>query len=463
MYGEDRLKHFLAKHPHPHWMLSQKPHLTRRHFFEIVGAGITGSFLSTRARAATVAQAVPQNKAKNVVFILLTGAPSHIDTFDFKPVAGVTPADFNPAKINGIDWPSGLLPKIGEQLSKVTIVRSMRAWALVHSLSQTWTQIGRSPAAALGDVSPNIGSVVALEKENERQADQVFPTFIALNANNAAGPGYFSSSYAPFKINPAATGLPNTANVDGEARHETRLRLLHTLDDPLRITSLLGKAPEDYDKFYASARGLMFNPVVDNAFKFSDSDSERYGNSTFGDSCLVAKQVLAANQGTRFIQINYGSWDHHDDIYGTGAANENSIRTLGRALDDGFSSLLKDLESGGLLNETLVVMLGEFGRTVGPLSESDGRDHYAQHFCVLAGAGIKTGRVIGATNADGSDTADYGWKYNRYFRVEDLEATIYSALGIDWTKQIETPFGRSYEYVPFAGDGLYAPMDELWA
>ena len=92
-------------------------------------------------------------------------------------------------------------------LSKVAIVRSMRSWALVHNLAQTWTQIGRSPAAALGDVAPNVGSVVSLEKERERTASQVFPTFLALNAGSAVGPGYFSATYAPFKVIPQTTGL----------------------------------------------------------------------------------------------------------------------------------------------------------------------------------------------------------------------------------------------------------------
>src|SRR5206468_1551343 len=147
----------------------------------------------------------------NVIFIHLLGAISAVDTFDLK-VGAATPARFNVGKINGIDWPAGLLPKLGGQLGDLAIVRSMSAWALVHSLAQTWAQIGRNPAAALGDIAPNIGSVVALEKDKERLPTQVFPSFLALNSNSGSGPGYFSAKFAPFKYSPAATGLPDTTN-----------------------------------------------------------------------------------------------------------------------------------------------------------------------------------------------------------------------------------------------------------
>lgn len=108
----------------------------------------------------------------------------------------------------------------------------MNAWALVHSIAQTWTQIGRNPAAALGNIAPNIGSVVALEKNSERLPSQVFPSFLALNSNSCSGNGYFSAKYAPFKVTPNTTGLPDTANPDGQARITERLAQLHTMDDP---------------------------------------------------------------------------------------------------------------------------------------------------------------------------------------------------------------------------------------
>jgi Protein of unknown function (DUF1501) len=439
-----------------------RPHWTRRQFFQMTGSALTGSYLAERyARAAEVSASsvTTINKARNVIFILLAGAPSHTDTFDLKVLNGTTPATFAPDTINGILFPTGLMPRIAQQLSNIAIVRSMRSHALVHSLAQTWSQIGRNPAAALGNIAPNIGSVLAIEKDGERKPSQVFPTFLALNSPAAAGQGYFSAQYAPFKVTPSTNGLTNTANPDGQLSFDARWSLLHQLDDPLRVNSPYGKPMEDYNNFYSSAKGLMYNSVVSRAFQFTAADRARYGATTFGDACLIARQVLAANQGTRFIQITLGGWDMHQNIY---AANQ--LPNMTKSLDNGVGGLIADLNADGLLKETLIVMVGEFGRTVGPLTAAQGRDHYAQQFAVFAGGGVKGGRVIGATNRDGSDTADYGWSQQRYVYPEDIEATIYSATGINWTTvRTDDPFHRGFAYVPDTDPVQYAPIDELWA
>jgi hypothetical protein len=472
MNGQDQFNRFIEKHPYARRNLGQfRPHLSRRQFFQIAGAGITGSYLVGQARATDVTWQAPVttlNKARNVIFILLAGAPSHTDTFDLKVVSGVTPvATAKPDTINGIAWPTGTLPKLGAafQNNDAAVVRSMRAWALVHNLAQTWTQIGRNPAAALGDIAPNIGTVVALEKTPERLPSHVFPTFLALNSDGAAGPGYFDSKYAPFKTNPNTAGMPNTTNVDGEPRLNAKFDLMHSLDDTLRVNSPLGKPAEDMDDFYKSAKGLMYNPTVNNAFRFAAADSTRYGTTGFGNACLVAKQALAAGQGTRFVQITVGGWDMHQNIYGLNGnpAQGTNIFTLGKQLDDGVSALITDLKAAGLFDQTLIVMAGEFGRTVGKLSAANGRDHYPQQFAVFAGAGVKGGRAIGSTIADGSATDDPGWSRQRDIKPEDIEATIYSALGINWTTiRYDDPFGRGCEYVPHAKDDLYGPINELW-
>jgi len=368
--------------------------------------------------------------------------------------------------MNGINWPMGLLPKIGGQLPNMAIVRSMYAHALVHNLAQRWTQIGRNPAAALGNVAPNIGSVVAREKGS---TGQVFPAFLALNSNSCAGGGYFDAQYAPFKVSPAATGLPNTSNPNDTAgatggRFSQMYSALHTLDDSLRLSAPYGKPLSDYEAFYEQARLMMYNSTVKSAFSFSTTDSTRYGSSGFGNACLVAKQVLAANQGTKFVQISFGSWDMHQDIYGETNPNGNNLFTMGKQLDDGYSALLADLKSTGLLDSTLVVMAGEFGRTVGQLSAAGGRDHWAQQSAVFAGAGVKGGRTIGSSTASGDATADPGWSRNRSVNTEDIEATIYSAMGINWTKiSPDDPFGRGFEYVPFSEQDVYGPINELWS
>lgn len=468
MIGLDQFNRFVSKYPHDHRAFFNRPDMGRRRFFKIAGTGVTASYLALKkAEACTVqtSQAVTtQNKAKNVIFILLAGAPSHTDTFDLKVVNGTTPSAFNPTLVNGTNWPMGLLPQIGKQLNNIAIVRSMQAWALVHSLAQRWTQIGRNPSAALGNISPNIGSVVALETAAQRLPNQIFPGFLGLNSPAAADNGYFSATYAPFLVSPAAAGIPNTTNPLGQAAYNTLFKRMHQIDDALRVNSPLGGAVNDYDQFYTAGNQLMYNPVVQQAFTYSQTDSARYGGTTFGNACLIAKQVLAANQGTRFIQITLGNWDMHMDIYGTQNPKGNNLFTLCPQFDNGVGALLGDLEASGLLSSTMVVMVGEFGRTVGPITPALGCDHLPQQSVLFAGGGVKGGKIIGATNASGSDTTDFGWSRKRYVKPEDVEATIYSALGINWTTvRCDDPFQRGFEYVPFSEQNLYGPIDELWS
>lgn len=474
MDGQHKFDKLIERYPHPTKSFYARPHLSRRHFFQLAGAGVTASFLANKLPAAPVistsGSVAMKNTAKNVVFILLAGAPSHTDTFDFKMVNGVTPSAANPETIKGVLWPTGIMPKLKSNLPDFAIVRSVRAWALVHGLAQTWTQIGRNPAAALGDIAPNIGSIVAIEKTPERLPTHVFPTFVGLNSGSAAGPGYLASAFAPFQAVPSTTGLPNTTNIDGPARIDERWSLLHSEDDPLRVNSPLGKPVDDMDDFYTAAKGLMYNSSVSQAFSFSAADSTRYGANGFGNACLVAKQILAANQGTRFVQITLGGWDMHQNIYGINGnpAQGTNIFTMGKVLDDGMSALIGDLKSSGLFKDTLIVMVGEFGRTVGKLSAAAGRDHFMQQFAFFAGGGIKGDQLIGSTNADGSATSDPGWAGTsatgpRDVKPEDIEATIYSAMGINWTNvRYDDPFGRGFEYVPHSDQNLYGPINELW-
>jgi hypothetical protein len=462
MSQQDKFEKQFRKYPHPVASFSEKPHLTRRRFFNLAGTGVTASWLASKLPATTIINSSPvnaQNKAKNVIFILLAGAPSHTDTFDLKVLPGTTPTTFNPDTINGVAFPTGLMPGLAGMMDQFSIVRSMQAWALVHSLGQTWTQIGRNPAGVLGNVSPNIGSVVAIEKNAERTPSQVFPAFLALNSSGAAGSGYFPASYAPFKVTPSNTGLKNTTNPDGQARFNARWDFLHHLDDPLRVNSPNGQEMDDYDQFYTAANGMMYNPTVTNAFKYSTADSVKYGNTAFGNACILAKQVLAADQGTRYIEITLGGWDMHQNIY---AATQ--LPALTKTLDTGLSTLLTDLKASGQLDETLIVMAGEFGRTVGKITAGLGRDHYPQQFAFFAGAGVKGGKAIGASDAAGAQTVDFGWSRDRIIKPEDIEATIYSALGINWTTvRYDDPLGRGFYYVPNSDQDVYGPINELWS
>ena len=456
--NQEQFEEFVSRNPHNHTSAFRRPDFTRRGFFQ-ASAGIAGSFLAAstvKAAEITASGAPTLNTAENVIFILLTGAPSHTDTFDLKFINGTTPASFNPAKINGVDWPTGLLPNMTKQLPKMAIVRSVQSWALVHSLAQTWSQIGRNPAAALGDIAPNIGSIVAIEKGKD---GTVFPPFVGLNASNGAGEGYLSSKYAPFRVGynggNASSGIPNTSNTVGQSRYNTMYHDSSLVDGPLRQTQ---PTYQDYDAFYGAANRMMYNSSVNAAFAYTTAESMQYGGSGFGDACLVAHKILKANQGTRFIQINFGSWDHHVDIYAPA-----NLPTMANQLDQGYAQLLTQLQADGLLAKTLVVVAGEFGRTVGPLTGSAGRDHWKQQSIIFAGAGVKGGRALGVTDSMGADTIDYGWSGQRYIKPEDVEATIYSAMGIDYTTvRYDDPFGRGFEYVPFSGQGLYMPITELW-
>jgi uncharacterized protein (DUF1501 family) len=218
------------------------------------------------------------------------------------------------------------------------------------------------------------------------------------------------------------------------------------------------------DALYSSGTGLMYDPTVASVFTYSSADSTRYGASSFGNALLVAKQALAANQGTRFIQVTIGGWDMHVDIYGeAGNKNGTNIFTLGKQFDAGVAALIGDLQAAGMLDSTMIVALGEFGRTPN-FTAALGRDHWLNQFAFFAGGGVQGGRVLGATDATGANIVDNGWSQNRPVNPEDIEATIYSAMGIDWTTICyNDPFHRGFEFVPQSlGPDFYNPINELF-
>jgi len=449
------------------------PQLGRREFFRIAGAGVTGYFLAPLSSGLFEAKAqsyTPRlyGKAKTCIFIHMQGAPSHVDTFDLK-VGPWTPADFNPTMYNGVLFPQGLMPTIATHLSKIAIVRSLRAPALVHSLQQIWAQIARNPTSLMGKIAPNIGSVVSFEFESKRLPNQMMPGFISLNGGNTVGSGYFNARYTPFAtaIANAPGGLGGLTHPDGPAVFERRFQMLNDLDGELRANSPLGEPVVDMDNFYQQSSALMYNPAIDSVFKFTADEQNRYGNSGFGNSLIVSRNLVKANMGTRFIQVNIGGWDNHSNIY-------TAIRNPAKQFDMGLGALLTDLSSqpgvqGGstLIDETLIVAMGEFGRTVRTggvvgLNQNMGRDHYFNQFVVFAGGGVFGGRVIGSTTDDGGAVQIPGWSQNRNVANEDIAATIYSALGIDYTKTLfNDPFKRGFDYVPFAAQGAWYPVIEL--
>lgn len=447
--------------------------LGRRDFFRIAGTGVAGSFLVPALRPNVYAKPAEEKplltgRARNCIFIHMQGAPSHVDTFDLK-VGSWTPTTLQPETINGILFPKGLMPTLAGQVKHMAILRSVRAPALVHSLQQIWTQVSRNPTSQMGKISPNIGSIVAREFEPERQPNQKLPGFISLNGGSTVNAGYFNARYTPFGVAANAGGLSNLTNAVGQVNFERRYQMLMDLDASLRANSPLGESVLDMDGFYQQSRAMMYNPEVDTIFKFTTDEGMRYGNSGFGNSCIVARNLLRSNQGTRYIQLNIGGWDNHTNIYA-------SITGPARQFDLGLGNLVADLmatpgqRGGTLFDETLIVAMGEFGRTVRTgtnqpgLNNTNGRDHYFQHFSLFMGGGVSGGQAIGKTTDDGFAIADPGWAQKRAIANEDIAASIYSALGIDYTKTLwDDPYGRGFDLVPFAKDGAWYPVLELYS
>jgi hypothetical protein len=387
---------------------------------------------------------------------MLEGGASQIDTFDFKEGAW-TPRDLEPTDYNGIRWPRGIMPKLGGLIGEVALVRSARAWAAVHVLAQVWAQIGRNPTAATSRIAPHIGSVVSLEKTGTESG--TLPGFVSMNAASGIGSGWLAPKHAPFFTTPGGGGLTNSRHSLGADRFGRRYDLLLQLDADLREGALLGSAAYETQAFNLAARQLVYNDKIDEIFTFDVGERQRYGNNAFGNCCIAARNMLRARAGVRFVQIRLGGWDNHENIWQTNGGHYARCREL----DNGVGTLMEDLRGDGLLGETLVVVMGEFGRTVGALNPTRGRDHLLQHAFLVAGGGVRGGRAIGSTNSAGSATMEPGWSRGRDVRPEDVEATIYSALGIDWTTiRRDDPSGRGFEYVPESQKDKYGPIDELW-
>jgi hypothetical protein len=436
----------------------KRPELTRRLFFRNVSSALAGYFLLPSRPMETIARgATPKGVAKNCIFIMMAGGPSHVDTFDLKEGAW-TPAFMQPTSYGDVRWPRGIMPKLAEHMENIALVRSVKSWAAVHQLAQTWIQIGRNPVSGLSRIAPHIGSVVSMELGDPKKS--VLPAFLSMNVDTGPGAGYFPPEHTAFYLSPNGGGLGNSSHRDGAAVFERRFNLLQDLDAEFRDADPRGAAYGDMTAFNLSARRLMYNADVTRIFTFDAETRTRYGNTGFGNACIAARNVLRSNVGTRFIQITLGGWDHHVNIYQPNA----NLQVRTRELDNGLGALMADLKEGGLLDDTLLVAMGEFGRTVGGVNNQGGRDHFLQQSVLMAGARIQGGRAIGKTDNEGRATTEPGWSLDREIRAEDIEATIYSALGIDWMKvRRDDPFNRGFEYVPQTDTVKYAPIDELWA
>lgn len=438
----------------------RRPALDRRVFFRHAGAAVAGSFFLPGRALQTVARASAPVKgtARYVIFVNMAGAPSQVDTFDLKEGAWTLP-EMEPTSYGDIRWPRGLFPTLAEHLGSLALVRSARTHAVVHGLMQTWIQIGRNPLSGLSKIAPHIGSVVARELA---EPHAVLPAFLSLNSGGGPNQGYLEPATAPFYVTPGGRGLPNTTSPAGPAGLDRRYGLLLELDAETRALEEIGPVVGEFEQFNLTARTLMYNADVDRAFNFTTEERARYGNTAFANACLTARNLLRGNIGARFVQITLGGWDNHSAIY-TGALNPANAGSLARTFDLALGTLITDLKADGLFDQTLIVCMGEFGRTTGALNSQNGRDHFQQQALLVAGGGVKGGTVIGKTNETGAFTVDPGWSQQRDIRPEDIEATIYSALGIDYTKVYsDDPLNRGFALIPSNQEEQYAPLHELW-
>jgi uncharacterized protein (DUF1501 family) len=251
---------------------------------------------------------------------------------------------------------------------------------------------------------------------------------------------------------------------------EQRWKLLSALRDAAKKSNAeYGKEIAGYGDFYDTAHRLLTDARWPEAFHIRKEDRERYGNNAVGLSAILARNILAADGGTHYIHLCHPGWDHHVQIWDRKASSNHY--TLCAELDPVLSSLMEDLSSTKskhdpsktLLDETLVVVASEFGRTIGALNNMAGRDHYNKCFPIMfAGAGVKAGKILGRTDADGGKCLETGWNHKEQPRIENVVATMYSALGIDWSKEIRnTPSKRAYPYVDPLGPAGYIPTDEI--
>jgi hypothetical protein len=444
------------------------PKLRRRELMRLGALTISGFRLLPMAAPRNVhaqSRIRARGSADCVIFLNLLGGPSQMDTFDVKEAAwGPENRDVRTTPL-GYKFPYGLMPKLATQLDDLLVVRSMEAWETVHSRGQYYLQTGHAVSPARGKEMPSLGAVIAYEFQAQRKESDFLPPFVAMNydANNMYGPlqreGCLNSDCSPLTLDLKSGNLPFIVEEQDRARFQRRWDLLNRFDSSRH--SLRDDSPQvmrQFDSFGKAVYRMMDNPAINKIMHLDAAERKAYGSTPIGDACLVARNMVAANAGARFLFLTHGDWDHHGNIYGK--EGKGGVYKMCGELDGALSALLLDLkrlkrpDGAALLDRTLIVCMGEFGRTPGPLTINKGREHYAKAMvAAFAGAGVKGGRAIGATDAEAAKVIEYGWRRKRPIYVEDICSTIYSTLGIDWTKRLtNTPSGRDFVYVdPAAG------------
>jgi hypothetical protein len=427
---------------------------SRRELLRVGTLGCTGLTLAELLAREAASAAPGRRKEINCIFLWLAGGPSHLETFDPKPDA--------PAEVRGpfgtVQTATGerfgeLLPRLAAEARRFSVIRSLTHTDNDHDHAQRQVQSGYpfDPGLAY----PSYGSVTAREL-GSRAAGMPPYVLFAGRGSGAEGPGYLGGAHQPLAVpgDPSAPGFSVRDLIPpgsiGLPRADRRRRMLDALDrfeqegpEAGRVRSALGGT---LGAFTERAYSLITSPTAKRAFNLSeekDTLRERYGRNILGQSCLLARRLIEA--GVRFVTIPNGGWDTHLNHF------EQVKRDLQPRLDQAYSALLVDLADRGLLDSTLVLALGEFGRTP-RINRDAGRDHWPAVFSAcLGGGGVRTGMVIGGSDETGAAPA------SRPVKVEDLAATIYRALRIDAHREFVTPQGRA---VPIVKEG--SAVEELF-
>jgi hypothetical protein len=420
--------------------------MLRRDFIQLGLRGALGyglcDLLRLKARAAS-----STGKNINCIMIWLDGGPSHFETFDPKPDA---PAEIRgvfktvPTSVPGVHF-SEPVTKLAGTFDKFTVVRSICHKDPNHGGGNHYMMTGSPTPVPVGcgafvTFHPSMGSMVSYH----RGVQGGLPTYMAMPSNTrSGGPNFLGGQHAPFII----PGGPNADSFRvndvvlpkdlAEGRVKSRRDLRAALDRMKRYQDKLTEDPTvEFDRFYEQGFDLVASAKAQEAFDIQREDAkvrERYGRNDMGQRFLLARRLVEV--GVSWVTVNWGGWDHHAGI-------EEAYKSKStQQLDQGVTALLQDLSERGLLDTTLVVMLGEFGRTP-KINEKGGRDHWPGAMSVLmAGAGIPGGQIVGATDAKGYYASE------NVYRPEDFAASIYTKMGIDPSQQLETAVGRPIRLV----------------
>jgi len=407
--------------------------LRRRHFLGHMAATALGIpafrfFSELRANAAAV-----RKNHRSCIVLWMSGGPSHLDIWDLKPDSEKHGGPFRPIATSapGV-MISEHMPKTARQMHHLNILRSLDSKEGNHERGTYLMHTGYVPNPTV--VHPGWGSTCAFELGSQLD-DFDLPHCVSINAPGA-GAGFLGMSYTPFMIqNPNApiANLQPPADVDA-LRMGRRLQMLGQIEDQF-IAQRRTQPAADHKAVYAKTIRMM-NSQYKSIFDLKSEPAavrEAYGEHSFGSGCLLARRLV--EQGVTYVEVSLGGWDTHADNF------ETLSNRLLPQLDQGMSTLVADLASRGLLDSTMIVWMGEFGRTP-RINQNAGRDHWPRCWSVvMGGGGMESGQVIGATDTDGVEVTD------RPIGVMDLIATMTKTMGIGLDTQYTTPRGRPMRIV----------------